>query len=60
MKTISFRLIFLILAIVALATSTWVPVTKVSTHPDNVNENDQYPQIAADAAREFLYSLEWI
>jgi hypothetical protein len=44
---IGFGFAFLILA--TLAATIWAPVTKVSTHADIVDRDDQHPQIGVDA-----------
>jgi hypothetical protein len=49
MKSIHYvGLIFLALVMTISADPAWIAVTKISTHANNVKENDQIPQIAVD------------
>jgi hypothetical protein len=50
----------LLLLFVRLPVSGWIPVVKVSNHPDNIDFNDNAPQIAVDArGTSFLVWSGW-
>ena len=42
--------VLVLLTTVVLPIASWIPVVKISTHPDNIVRDDNYPQIAVDSS----------
>ncbi len=47
-------LVSLLIVINPVSAADWVPVQKISTHADNISNDERYPQIAVDSDNSYV------